>query len=226
VSFGERHGRVRERMAKAAQRAGRSPSEVRLVAVAKGFGPRAIQEAIDAGVTDVGENRAQDLQEKAPLVDGRVTWHFVGHLQRNKVTTVVGTASLIHSLDRMSLAEAIARRARSSGITQDVLVQVNVAAENTKHGVEPPGMVELAVGAADLDWLVVKGLMTIPPLTEDPERARPYFWKLAQLRGELIGPLPGATELSMGMSRDFEVAIEEGATMVRVGEALFGPRPS
>ncbi|HYP24608.1 MAG TPA: YggS family pyridoxal phosphate-dependent enzyme, partial [Actinomycetota bacterium] len=154
----------------------------------------------------------------------RVRWHFVGPLQSNKVRNVVGVAELVHSVDRYGLGEAIARRARSRGIVQDVLVEVNTGGEATKHGVEPAGAVRLAEEVAALDGIAVRGLMTIPPRTDDPDGARPYFRDLVALRDLLAESVPGATELSMGMSADFEQAIEEGATIVRVGEAIFGPR--
>lgn len=215
---------VRRRIQSAAETAGRSPSEVTLVAVTKGFPAGVVVEALEAGVVDLGENRAQELREKAIAVSEGVRWHFIGHLQTNKVRHVVGTALLIHSVDRLGLAEAVARRARSIGITQDVLIEVNIAGEAAKHGVEPAGAVALAREAASLEGLSVRGLMAMAPFGYDPERSRPYFSDLRGLGEDLAVVIPGATELSMGMSRDFEIGIQEGATLVRVGEAIFGPR--
>jgi pyridoxal phosphate enzyme (YggS family) len=215
---------VRERIAAAARRAQRDPACVRLVAVSKTHPVPALEEALDAGVRDLGENRAQELQRKARLLADRATWHFVGHLQTNKVRHVVGVAALVHSVDRLSVAEAIGRRATSLGLSQEVLVEVNVAGEASKHGVAPGDAAALARSAAAVDGVSVTGLMTMPPWPKRPEQSRPHYRKLAALRDELLEDLPGAVELSMGMTRDFEVAVEEGATIVRVGEAIFGPR--
>ncbi|MDQ3940288.1 MAG: YggS family pyridoxal phosphate-dependent enzyme, partial [Actinomycetota bacterium] len=199
-------------------------SAVRLVAVAKSFAADVVLAAADAGIRDIGENRAQELKEKIAVVGDRVRWHFVGHLQTNKVRNVVGRAQLLHSVDRYGLAEAVARRAGSMGIEQDVLVEVNVGGETSKHGVEPGRAIALAEEIAALPGVSLRGLMTIPPATRDAEGARPFFQELAALRDRLVSSVPTASELSMGMSRDFEIAIEEGATIVRVGEAVFGPR--
>lgn len=220
----ERLADVRERIADAAGRVGRDPKDVVLVAVSKTFGPDAIIEALAAGIHDFGENRAQELRQKAPVLGDRVRWHFVGHLQTNKVRHVVGTAALIHSVDRFGLAEALARRARSLGTVQDVLIQVNVAGERSKEGVEPEQAAALAEKVAALDGIEVAGLMTMPPYPHDAEDSRPYYAHMRELRDVVTRVVPGATELSMGMSRDLEVAVEEGATFVRIGEAIFGPR--
>jgi pyridoxal phosphate enzyme (YggS family) len=216
--------RARDRIARAAERAGRMPEDVTLVAIAKTFPVHVVEGVIAAGIEDVGENRAQELRDKAAVLGDRVRWHFVGHLQTNKVRTVVGGIVLLHSVDRYGLAEAVARRARSLDIVQDVLIEVNISGEPSKHGVEPSAARDLASEVAGLEGVRVRGLMTMPPLTEDPEDSRPYFRDLALVRDELAGALPEATELSMGMTRDFEVAVEEGATLVRIGEAIFGPR--
>jgi pyridoxal phosphate enzyme (YggS family) len=215
---------VRARVAAAAKTAGRNPSEVTLVVVSKGFSADVVAQALEAGATELGENRAQELREKAIALPDVPRWHFIGHLQTNKTRHVVGTAHLIHSVDRVGLAEEIARRARRSGRAQDVLIEVNVSGEATKHGVEAPGALVLAQQVAALDGIEVKGLMTMAPFSDDPETSRPFFSDLRAL-GERVGAvLDQATQLSMGMTRDFEVAIEEGATLVRVGEAIFGPR--
>ena len=223
-AIASRFRRVQERVETAAASAGRAPESVTVVAVSKTFPPAAVRAAIEAGVTDVGENRAQELRDKAAAVGAGARWHFVGHLQTNKVRYVVGTAALVHSIDRSGVAEAIARRARALEITQEVLIEVNVAAEATKHGVEPGAALGLAETIAGLPGISVKGLMAMPPLTDDPGESRRHFKGLASLSERLTAMLPGAGELSMGMSRDFEVAVEEGATIIRIGEAIFGPR--
>ena len=223
MNLAGRYVHVVARIAEAAERSGRDPEEVTLVAVSKTWPADVLKDAAGAGVEVFGENRAQELREKHAVLGDRVRWHFVGPLQSNKVRHVVGVAELVHSVDRYGLAEAIARRASSLGIVQDVLVEVNTGGEATKHGVEPAGAVRLAEEVAALDGVAVRGLMTIPPHAGDP---RPYFRDLAGLRELVVRAVPGATELSMGMSADFEQAIEEGATLVRVGEAIFGPRAS
>jgi pyridoxal phosphate enzyme (YggS family) len=216
--------RVRARIWAAASKAGRDPAGVTLVAVSKTFPIDVIEDAIRAGVTDLGENRAQELKEKAAVLGQPVRWHFIGPLQTNKARQVVGPAHLIHSVDRLGLAVEIAKRARSLGRVQDVLIEVNSSGEATKHGVEPARAAPLAVEVAGLDGLKVAGLMCMAPFSNDPEDSRPYYRELADLREVVQAKLPAATELSMGMTRDFEVAIEEGATLVRIGEAIFGPR--
>lgn len=215
---------VRRRVERAAETSGRSPSDVTVVAVTKGFPAGVVADAVAAGAVDLGENRAQELREKAIAVSEGVRWHFIGHLQTNKVRHVVGTAVLIHSVDRLGLADAVARRARAAGVVQDVLIEVNISGEAAKHGVEPAQAVDLARRVAELPGITVKGLMAMAPLSDDPERSRPYFSDLRAIGEDVVSALPEATELSMGMSRDFEVGIEEGATLVRVGEAIFGPR--
>lgn len=215
---------VLDRIEAAALRAGRSSDEITLVAVAKTFPADVVLAAIAAGITDIGENRAQELKEKVAVLGDRARWHFVGHLQTNKVRNVIGRTHLVHSVDRFGVAEAISRRALSLGTEQAILIEVNVGGETSKHGVEPPRAVALAEEVDRLEGVAVKGLMTIPPATTDPDGTRVYFKDLSALRDELVTRIPAATELSMGMTRDFEVAVEEGATIVRVGEAIFGPR--
>jgi pyridoxal phosphate enzyme (YggS family) len=215
---------VRSRIAAAARSAGRDPGAVLLVAVSKTWPAEVCIEAIEAGANTLGENRAQEFRDKHSLLHDRATWHFVGHLQTNKVRNVVGAASLIHSVDRIGLAEAIDKRATSLGIVQDVLIEVNVSGESSKHGADPADAEELAAASSELAGVRVGGLMTMPPLSDDPEDSRPFFKELAALRDSVAERVPTAVELSMGMTRDFEVAIGEGATIVRVGEAIFGPR--
>ncbi|HEX3326165.1 MAG TPA: YggS family pyridoxal phosphate-dependent enzyme [Actinomycetota bacterium] len=223
-SLQESLARVRERVTTAAERAGRSPADVTLVAVSKTFPIDVIQKVIECGAADLGENRAQEFREKVAALGDAARWHFVGPLQTNKVRIVVGAAQLIHSVDRLQLAEAISRRAAALDIVQEVLLEVNITGEAAKHGAEPGRAVELGVAMHGLGNLTVSGLMTMAPFSDDPETSRPYFRQLAQLRDEVAAVVPGATGLSMGMSRDFEVGIEEGATLVRVGEAIFGSR--
>ena len=215
---------VNERIAAAAARVGRSPEDVTLVAVAKTWPASHVVAAARAGVIHFGENRAQELTSKAELVDSPVTWHFVGTLQSNKVRHVIGLARLIHSVDELDLARVIARRAANAGLEQQVLIEVNLSGESTKSGASPDEAVDLAGAVDELDGVSVRGLMTIPAFPDDPEDARPAYRQLAALGAELQERLLAATHLSMGMTRDFEVAIEEGATIVRVGEAIFGPR--
>jgi pyridoxal phosphate enzyme (YggS family) len=221
----DRIAEVRARIERAAREAGRAPGEITLVAVSKGFSAEVVERALDAGVTDVGENRAQELAAKAGAVKGAARWHFVGRLQSNKVRVVVGACDVVHSVDRSKVADAIAARARASGIIQDVLVEVNVSGEGVKGGVEAKDAVRFAARIATLEGLRVRGLMTVPPWPERPADSAPHYARLRQLRDELVASAPGARELSMGMTRDFEVAIREGATLVRVGAAIFGPRP-
>jgi PLP dependent protein len=215
---------VRDRIGAACQRVGRSPADVTLVAVTKGFSADIVREALDAGATDLGENRAQELREKAIAFPAFDRWHFIGHLQTNKARLVVGSVALIHSVDRLALAEEISRRASTSGLTQDVLIEVNVSGEPSKHGVEPARAPSVAVSVAELPSVRVLGLMTMAPLSADPEASRPFFADLKALSDRIGVDLPEARQLSMGMTRDFEIGVEEGATMVRVGEAIFGPR--
>jgi len=207
----ERLAAVRHRVAEAAGRVGRPASSVRLVVVTKGVAPPVMQAAYDAGATDFGENRAQELLAKAPEIEGRPTWHFIGRLQRNKVAGLAPLVDLWQSVDRIELGRAIAGRAPGAA----VLAEVNVAGDPAKAGVATADAARLVDGLRSAG-LSVGGLMTIPAAGEDP---RPAFARLAALADRL-----GLAELSMGMSDDFEVAVEEGATIVRVGRAIFGPR--
>ena len=224
LTIAQRWQAVGERVARAAERAGREPSDVTIVAVAKTFPADVVLAAIEAGAADIGENRAQELRDKMTVLGDRARWHFVGPLQTNKVRNIAGRVALVHSVDRYGLAEAIARRAATIGTTQDVLIEVNLAGETTKAGVEPPRAATLATEIDQLEGISVAGLMAIPPATPDPQAARSYFKELAALRDDVVQQVPSAAGLSMGMTGDFEVAIEEGATWVRIGEAIFGPR--
>jgi pyridoxal phosphate enzyme (YggS family) len=207
----DRLAAVRARLADAAARAGRPASEVRLVVVTKGVPPPVVQAALDAGVTELGENRAQELLAKAPVLKGEPTWHFIGRLQRNKVAALAPVVDLWQSVDRIELGRAIAARAPGAA----VLAEVNVAADPAKAGVAPAEAPALVDGLRSAG-LAVDGLMTVPAAGRDP---RPAFAALAELADRL-----GLAEVSMGMSDDFEAAVEEGATIVRIGRAIFGPR--
>jgi pyridoxal phosphate enzyme (YggS family) len=210
---------IRERIAVAAARAGRSPASVRLVGVSKTFPAAAVTSAVQAGLMDVGENRVQEAATKAPEVTaagGRPLWHLVGHLQTNKVKAALSIFGYIHSVDSLRLAESLSRHAEAP---LDLLLEVNVAGEATKTGFAPSNLPAAVAAIAALPSLRLNGLMTVAPEAPNPEDARPVFRTLRTLNESL-----GLTELSMGMSGDFEVAIEEGATMVRIGRAIFGPR--
>ena len=213
---------VRRRIAEAAARAGRSRASVTLVAVSKLFDVSDVLAARRAGQSDFGESRAQELKKRLePTADLGVRWHFVGRLQRNKVADVVGKVTLIHSVDRLPLAEAIAARAEAIGRVQGVLVQVNAGNDPAKAGVAVEDAAALVAKIRSIPWISCQGLMTIPPLDGDP---RAVFRTLRELRDGLRAEFPEVLHLSMGMSADFEVAVEEGATIVRLGEVVFGPR--
>lgn len=212
---------VRRRIDEAALRAGRNPSEVTLIAVSKAFPVEAIDAARREGQLDFGENRVQELAAKHEQLGGGVRWHFVGRLQRNKVKQVVAAGAVIHSVDRRELADEISRRADRPA---QVLVEVNLSGEEQKGGVEPEDLHDLVKHVLALPNLDLIGLMTMAR-RGDPELARPAFRGLARLREEVAEEYSGRIHhLSMGMSQDYEVAVEEGATLVRVGEAVFGPR--
>jgi pyridoxal phosphate enzyme (YggS family) len=220
-TIAERLEALRLRIAEACRRSGRSPEEVTLVAVAKGFPADTVREGAAAGLRHFGENRVQEAQAKLPLLadlSPRPTWHMVGHLQSNKVKTALGLFDIIHSVDSLHLAEAISKRAPLP-VRVPVLLEVNVSGEAAKYGFSVEGLPAQAEAIRNLPGLDVRGLMTVAPLTEDPEQVRPVFRRLRGLAETL-----GLRELSMGMTDDFEVAVEEGATIVRIGRAIFGER--
>ncbi|MDF1562267.1 MAG: YggS family pyridoxal phosphate-dependent enzyme [Deltaproteobacteria bacterium] len=233
MSFPERLAGVQARIDAACARAGRDPSEVRLVAVSKRHPPEAIRAAYEAGVRDFGENYAQELRDKAAALADLpdLRWHFIGPVQRNKVRYLAGPAHLCHGLDRLAAAEALSDRAEREGVVAACLVAVHLGGEESKHGARPEELPSLLEQMAELPGIEVRGLMSLPPYFDDPEEVRPYFRQLAALRDSLEADLRSAggriklSWLSMGMSHDLEVAIEEGATLVRVGTALFGQRP-
>jgi pyridoxal phosphate enzyme (YggS family) len=227
----QRLERVHERMAEAAVRANRRPDDVKLVAVSKTHPAEIIREAIVAGVTDLGENRVQEAEAKIPEVGRQAArWHLIGHLQSNKVRRAVELFDVIHSLDSAALARRLDRACGEVGREElPVLIQIDLGQEATKSGAAESELPEIIDAIRQSQRLRLTGLMTLPPYFDDPEQARPFFRRLRELRDELraqgvFGESSG--ELSMGMTHDYEVAIEEGATMVRVGTAIFGARES
>jgi len=216
--------KVRVDIAAACRRAGRDPADVRLIAVSKTHPVEAIEVAYRAGQRDFGENYAQELRDKAGKLPQDIRWHFIGHLQTNKIKYVVGTAALIHSVDSAEIIESIAARARRSGLVQDILVEINLSGEASKTGAAPAALGELASKARSLEGVRFQGLMTMAAEGASPEGARQTFNQLKTLAKSLNLPGQMPPELSMGMSGDFESAVLEGATLVRIGTAIFGPR--
>jgi len=210
---------VKTRIARAAERVKRDPAEVTLIGAAKRKPVAMIEAAIAAGLTDIGENYVQEATEKQAMVTGHARWHMIGHLQRNKAKRAVEMFDLIQSVDSIELGRALGRHAEARQKAVHVLVEVNLGSEETKAGVAPAALPDLIAGLREVPCLNVDGLMTMPP-PGPPESSRPFFRRLRELRNAL-----GLQELSMGMTADFEVAVEEGATLVRVGTAIFGERP-
>jgi pyridoxal phosphate enzyme (YggS family) len=224
---------VRRRMAAAAQRAGRNPADVTLVAVSKSHPAAAVRAALAHGQRDFGENRFEEAREKAGALEGEagaIRWHFVGTIQSRKTGQALGIGgrpfALVHAVDRVKIADRLDRDAKAAGCVVSVLLEVNVSGEASKHGFTPGELRAALPRLAALGNLRMAGLMTMAPFVDDPEEARPVFRALRELRDELATTRPGADlhHLSMGMTNDFEVAIEEGATIVRVGTAIFGNR--
>jgi pyridoxal phosphate enzyme (YggS family) len=213
---------VTQRIADAARRAGRPLDSITLVAIGKGRPIAELRELYDAGHRHFGENRAQELAGKVGALPADVVWHFVGPLQTNKVRIVRPAVELLHSMDRVELGAAWVK---GPGLPPPVLMQVNVGGEPQKHGVDPADAASTCRELLGLG-LTVRGLMTLPPVAEEPEQSRRYFVELADLRRRLAEDFPTVLDLSMGMSDDFEVAVEEGATLIRVGRAIFGPVPA
>jgi len=224
-----------ERIEKAARKVGRDPNEIKLVAVSKTVEAARIKEAIEAGVSILGENYVQEAQKKIEEVgrpacterfgEGRpVSWHFIGHLQSNKVKYAIRLFDMIHSLDSIPLAEELNRRAEQADRVIRVMIEVNLSKEATKFGTDEEVVVNLAKRIQNLKHLFLEGLMTMPPYFDSPEMSRPYYIALRALKERMVKEGVPMKELSMGMSNDFEIAIEEGATYVRVGTAIFGPR--
>jgi len=227
MSIAENLAAIKLRMAQACERAGRAPEEVLLLAVSKGQPAEAVENAAQAGLRVFGESKVQEAKQKIPLCSSSLTWHMIGHLQTNKCHAAVQHFALIQSVDSLRLAEEISRRCEPTGRTMPILLEVNVAGESSKFGYSPAQLLADLAALNTLPRIEIHGLMTIAPYSARPEKARPYFRQLRELKqrceDRLGAPLP---HLSMGMSGDFEPAIEEGATMVRVGTALFGVRGS
>lgn len=229
VTIKENLERIYERMAAAAVRAGRKPDSVRLVAVSKRMPVECVREAADCGQLVFGENYVQEAEAKIIGLGAHIAWHFIGHLQSNKAKTVAELFHVVETVDRLKLARALDKHSAAVNKILTVYIQVNIGGEPQKSGVMPDGVEQLLENMSGLRHVKVKGLMAMPPFLEDPEEVRPYFRKMRQLAGELqkkglLRNEEDPVELSMGMSGDFEVAIEEGATLVRVGTAIFGPR--
>ncbi|MDQ7038681.1 MAG: YggS family pyridoxal phosphate-dependent enzyme [Aquificota bacterium] len=222
----ERLQEILERISRACERSGRDPKEVTLLGATKTVPPEKIRKFYECGLKVFGENRAQEFLKKyEALRDLPIDWHFIGRLQTNKVKYLIGKVSLIHSLDRESLADEIQKRAEKNATVQEVLIEVNIGSEETKGGVYPEGLKKLAEYVLSKNNIRISGLMAIPPYREDPEEVRPFFARLRSLKEELERELGmNLPHLSMGMSHDFEVAVEEGATIVRIGTLLFGER--
>lgn len=217
--------RLKEKIITQCEASNRNSNEIKLVAVSKYFGIDAISEANNLGITDFGENKAQELRDKYQLISDKVTWHFVGTLQKNKVKYVIKAASLIHSVDSVALADEINKHAEKLGKIQDVLLEVKTSSEETKAGLEQEEQIlNLAAHCNSLPGIKLKGLMTMAPFTEDERLIRKSFSELRKLKDKLNQQGFKLTELSMGMTNDYEIAIDEGATMLRIGSAIFGPR--
>ena len=219
--------RVMEGIADAAERSGRDPRQVKLLAATKTQPALAVRAAVEAGVRLLGENYVQEAQAKKETVGDAVEWHLIGHLQTNKARAAAGLFSVIQTLDSLRLARVLDREGEELDRPVDVLVEVNLAGERTKTGVSEEGLEPLLREVSRLSRVRVKGLMTVPPFAEDPEASRPYFRRIRELRdslSDLALPNVALDELSMGMTHDYHVAVAEGATLVRVGTALFGPR--
>jgi len=216
---------VQQRITTACKRAERSPEEVQLVAVGKKFTADVIREAADCGLTLFGENRVQEAKAKIPDCPGHLRWHFIGNLQTNKCRDAVALFDMLHAVDSLHLANELNKRCEQAAKVMPILLEVNVSGEGSKHGFSPETAVNAMKEFSDFPQLELHGLMTMAPYSRQPESSRPYFQKLCEVKtaceDKLGAPLP---ELSMGMSGDYEIAIEEGATLIRLGTTLFGPR--
>ena len=218
---------IKKRIRNACERVGKNPEDVYLIAVSKNFSAEVVQRAVDQGIKILGENRVQEAQAKQPLIEGDVKWHLIGHLQRNKVRHAVKLFSMIQSVDSERLAKEISRRAGQIEKNIDVLIQINIGQEESKYGINPDEVEEFIRKISQLQNLNIKGLMAIAPYKENPEDVRPYFRQMYDIFENIQKLSIDNIEmkyLSMGMSNDFEVAIEEGANMIRVGTSVFGAR--
>jgi pyridoxal phosphate enzyme (YggS family) len=225
MSLADNLDAIQQRIHAACARARREPSSVQLLAVTKGHPPETVSAAAQLGLNLFGENKVQEARAKIPLCPGKLRWHFIGHLQSNKCRDAVELFEMIQSVDSLPLAQEIARRAEQAAKTMPILLEVNVAGEASKSGYAPEKLLAELENVNALPKIEIHGLMAVPPWSSEPEKSRPHFQRLREMKErceQILGaPLP---HLSMGMSGDFEVAIEEGATMIRIGTALFGPR--
>ena len=218
---------VKEKIRAACEKSGHSPEDVTLIAVSKTKPVSAIREAYEAGIRDFGENKVQELMEKIPALPSDIRWHMIGHLQRNKVKYLIGRVALIHSVDSLRLAEEISRESLRKGVETDLLMEVNIAGEESKYGIVPSDAALLAESIAALPAVRLKGLMTVAPYVESPEKNRLYFQKLRELSVDISRKNidnVSMNVLSMGMTGDYGIAVEEGAVYVRVGTGIFGER--
>lgn len=215
---------VQNRIKRVAEKVGRDAKDIKLVTVTKTVDVNRIREAINAGARILGENRVQEALPKLKEIGKIVSWHFIGHLQTNKAKDVVGNFELIHAVDSLRLSEEINRQSKKRDIVQEILIEVKLSEEESKYGMTENGLLPLIERASEFENIKILGLMTIPPFFDDAEKTRPYFKRLREIRDEAEKRGFKLTELSMGMTHDFEVAIEEGATMVRIGTAIFGER--
>ena len=218
---------IEQRIEEAAKKSGRKREDILLLAVSKTIDVPHIKQAVDYGLTELGENRVQEILEKYEPMGENVSWHLIGHLQTNKVKYIIDKVKMIHSVDSMKLAEEISRRAKQANVIMDILVEVNMAGEESKFGVSPEETLSLVQNIALLDNICIKGLMTVAPFVDNPEENRDCFRRMKQLLVDINEEKIDNVHmnvLSMGMSNDFEVAIEEGATIVRVGTSIFGKR--
>jgi len=227
VDVGANYRKIIDRISEAALRVGRNPREIKLLAAAKSQNVELVQAAIAAGVRLIGENYVQEAEEKRHAISEAVEWHMIGHLQRNKVKTALSTFNLIQSLDSVALARELDKEGRRNGKKVRTLIEINLGDEQSKSGIGRNKVAELVERVSELAHLQVEGLMAVPPFKENPEEIRPYFRSLRELQVELQGrkiPNGSFNELSMGMTHDYPIAVEEGATIVRIGTALFGAR--
>ena len=226
VDVAANYRKIIDRISEAAQRAGRNPREIKLLAAAKSQSVELVQAAIAAGVRLIGENYVQEAESKRQVISDTVEWHMIGHLQRNKVKAALNTFELIQSLDSMALALELDKEGRRNGKTVRTLIEVNLGDEASKSGIGQDEVAELLKRVGDLSHVRVEGFMAVPPFKEKPEEIRPYFRALKDLQVELQRLVPNVSlnQLSMGMTHDYPIAVEEGATIVRIGTALFGPR--
>ena len=225
VDIAENLAQVQQRISVACERSGRSPKEVQLVAVGKKFTAQVIKEAADCGLNLFGENRVQEAKIKIPDCPGHLRWHFIGNLQTNKCKDAVALFDMLHAVDSLHLAEELNKRCEQLAKVMPVLLEVNVSGEGSKHGFTPKDAIEATQAFFDFPKLELHGLMTMAPFSRQAESTRPYFRKLRELKNDCEEKLGASLpELSMGMSGDYEIAIEEGATLIRLGTTLFGPR--